>query len=149
VLVIEGVTPFQAIKRSTTLLKETWGNQVAVNFGFGLAYLALIVIAVVPAVVVANSEIVLALVVLFFSAPVLLGGTVFPDDARWHLPSGLVSVRLDGRELRLLPPTMLRYAYVTKEDRRSWSGGGSSTYGGRSATDTGHDLISRHGGPGF
>lgn len=36
VLVIERVGPIEAIRRSTRLLKESWGEQIVANFGFGL-----------------------------------------------------------------------------------------------------------------
>ena len=37
VLVVENVGPVDALKRSTTLLKRTWGEQIAGNAGIGLA----------------------------------------------------------------------------------------------------------------
>lgn len=40
VLVAEGVGPIEAIRRSASLLRETWGRQVASNFGFGVLGLA-------------------------------------------------------------------------------------------------------------
>lgn len=36
VLVIERLGPINAVKRSTSLLRETWGEQIIANFGFGL-----------------------------------------------------------------------------------------------------------------
>jgi len=48
VLAIEDVGPIEAIKRSTTLLKRTWGEQIAGNIGLGalsgLAFLAILLI---------------------------------------------------------------------------------------------------------
>lgn len=35
VLVVEDVGPFEAIRRSSQLLKKTWGEQIAGNFGIG------------------------------------------------------------------------------------------------------------------
>ena len=44
IIVSENLSPFAAIKRSSGLFKQTWGNQVTANFGFGifqiLAFLA-------------------------------------------------------------------------------------------------------------
>ena len=37
VLVVEGVGPIEAVKRSTQLLKKTWGEQIAGNLGIGAA----------------------------------------------------------------------------------------------------------------
>ncbi len=38
VLVVEGVGPIDAVKRSTQLLKKTWGEQIAGNLGIGAAF---------------------------------------------------------------------------------------------------------------
>ena len=36
VLAVEGIGPVDAIKRSASLLKQTWGEQIAGNFGLGM-----------------------------------------------------------------------------------------------------------------
>jgi len=36
IIVSENISPLSAIKRSSSLFKQTWGNQVAANFGFGI-----------------------------------------------------------------------------------------------------------------
>jgi len=38
ILVTEGVSPFEAIKQSTRLLKKTWGEQIVGNFGLGIVF---------------------------------------------------------------------------------------------------------------
>jgi hypothetical protein len=38
VLIIEGVGPIDAVKRSTQLLKKTWGEQIVGNIGIGAAF---------------------------------------------------------------------------------------------------------------
>lgn len=38
VLAVEGVGPIEAIKRSATLLRRTWGEQIAGNFGIGTVF---------------------------------------------------------------------------------------------------------------
>ena len=48
VLIIEGVGPIEAIKRSSGHLRRTWGEQFVSNFGFGI----LRFLAVLPAVLV-------------------------------------------------------------------------------------------------
>ena len=51
VLVMEKVGPVDAIKRSGALLKQTWGEQLAANFGmgavFGLATFAIVILGMV------------------------------------------------------------------------------------------------------
>ncbi len=49
VLIVEGLGPIAAIKRSGALLKGTWGNQVTANFSFSLIYLGAAVVAFLPA----------------------------------------------------------------------------------------------------
>ena len=39
VLVAENLGPVEAIKRSGSLLRQTWGRQIAASFGFGLVYI--------------------------------------------------------------------------------------------------------------
>ena len=49
VLVAEGIGPIGAIKRSSSLFRETWGRQFAASFGFGIVYFGALLIAIVPA----------------------------------------------------------------------------------------------------
>jgi hypothetical protein len=55
ILVIEGINPIEAIKRSVSLLKKTWGEQIAGNLGIGLIFtlltLGLLVVAI-PIIVI-------------------------------------------------------------------------------------------------
>lgn len=44
VLVVEGVGPFRAIQRSTSILRRVWGESLAANFGLGIVT----VLAVLP-----------------------------------------------------------------------------------------------------
>jgi hypothetical protein len=60
VFVIENVGPIDAVKRSGALLKKTWGEQIAGNFGmgavFGLIFLALILLFVPMMVALASTQ---------------------------------------------------------------------------------------------
>ncbi|HEX4823918.1 MAG TPA: DUF6159 family protein [Candidatus Polarisedimenticolaceae bacterium] len=38
ILVVEGIGPVEAVKRSTELLKKTWGEQIVGNIGIGFAF---------------------------------------------------------------------------------------------------------------
>ena len=67
VLVIEGVGPVQAVKRSTRLLKETWGEQIVGNFGIGTIFVLLtlgVILLGVPIIVAAIFTDSLALIIL-------------------------------------------------------------------------------------
>jgi hypothetical protein len=63
VLVVEGLSPIGAIKRSGALLRSTWGNQVTANFGFMFIYIVAVLIAVLPAVVLFSVSPFLGLIV--------------------------------------------------------------------------------------
>ena len=51
VLVVERVGPFRAIRRSGSLLRQTWGEQLTASFSFFLIYLIAMVIVAIPVVV--------------------------------------------------------------------------------------------------
>ncbi len=53
-IVVEGAGPVQAIKRSSSLFKRTWGEQFVSNFGFGLLFVAAVIVGAIPAFVVAQ-----------------------------------------------------------------------------------------------
>ena len=53
-IVVEGVGPIEAIKRSSSLLKRTWGEQVVSNFGFGLLFIGAALVGILPALVIAQ-----------------------------------------------------------------------------------------------
>jgi hypothetical protein len=75
VLVIEGVGPIEAVKRSAGLLKKTWGEQIAGNFSIGLIFgliAFLIVIAAVPLVYLAVTLESLAAIIAVVAIIVLL-----------------------------------------------------------------------------
>ena len=52
VLVAEETGPITAIKRSSSLFKRTWGEQVVANFGFGIIGIAAALVGLVPAILV-------------------------------------------------------------------------------------------------
>ncbi len=49
VLVVERRGPFDAVRRSTELLRRSWGEAIGANFGIGLLVLVLGVLAAAPA----------------------------------------------------------------------------------------------------
>ncbi|MCI0398093.1 MAG: DUF6159 family protein [Chloroflexi bacterium] len=81
ILVVEGVGPIEAVKRSAQLLKKTWGEQIVGNFGintiFGLLSFAVLLIAIPVTIAVAvavQSPVVIGLMVaLIVFALVCLG----------------------------------------------------------------------------
>ncbi len=51
ILVVERVGPFRAIRRSGSLLRQTWGEQLTASFSFFLIYLLAMLIVAIPVVV--------------------------------------------------------------------------------------------------
>ena len=78
VLVVEGVGPIDGIKRSAELLKETWGEQIAGNFGIGMVFGWLgfaVVLVSIPGIVLAvmaNQIWLVIMVVLLMVAALIL-----------------------------------------------------------------------------
>ena len=78
VLVVEGVGPIDGVKRSTNLLKRTWGEQIVGNFGigtvFGLLFVLLILVGVgaIALAVVSGSVALIITVVLLVVAAIML-----------------------------------------------------------------------------
>jgi hypothetical protein len=80
ILASEDIGPFQAIKRSVTLLKKTWGEQVVGNFGlgavFGLLTFGVILIGMLGiflAVSAQSTVLVVAIIILMVLIFVILG----------------------------------------------------------------------------
>lgn len=80
VLVAEGLGPIEAVKRSGSLLKKTWGEQLAGGLGmgavFGLIYLVTIplgVLAIVGAAIAESTVLIVAAVAVLVLALILVG----------------------------------------------------------------------------
>ena len=52
ILVSENVGPIGAIKRSSGLVRKTWGRQITASFGFMLVYILAVIIGLLPAFLV-------------------------------------------------------------------------------------------------
>ncbi len=82
VLVVEGVGPLEAVKRSASLLKQTWGEQIVGNLGMGAVFglLTFVMFLVgIPLIVVAastGSTVLIAAVALTFVMALILLGLV-------------------------------------------------------------------------
>lgn len=80
VLAVEGLGPIEAIKRSVSLLKKTWGEQIAGNFGLGAIFTIanlVIIFLFLPLIILALANqawvMVGVLVFIFFTILVLSG----------------------------------------------------------------------------
>ena len=82
VLVAEEVGPVEAIKRSASLLRKTWGEQLVGNFGIGTVFgliTVLLVVLMIPMIIIAaatQSLIFIAGVILLFVLAFITVGLV-------------------------------------------------------------------------
>jgi hypothetical protein len=68
VLVMEKAGPIEAIRRSTTLIKKTWGEALSAQFNVGMIFLAVFLVALIPLALV------VALGVYFLSVGLVILG---------------------------------------------------------------------------
>jgi uncharacterized protein DUF6159 len=93
VLVVEGLGPIAAVKRSGSLFKRTWGEQVISNAGIGLISLVAILIGAVPAALL-----------FLIGGPIAIAGIV--AFVAWVIAVTLVSSALTG----ILQTALYRFA---------------------------------------
>ncbi len=93
VIVIEKAGPVQAVKRSTAILKKTWGESLSANFGIStIAFFFML-----PAILLIGGGIFLA-----SAANVVLGGVAVGAGVLWLLVVSLVSSALSAIVLAAL-----------------------------------------------
>lgn len=73
VLVAEGVGPIEAIRRSGTLFRRSWGQQVTAAFGFGLVYFLATIAALAVSVAAFAVHVALGIPVAVFAFAIALG----------------------------------------------------------------------------
>ena len=52
VIVSENEGPISSIKRSASIVRQTWGRQITASFGFMLVYIIAIIVSVIPALLI-------------------------------------------------------------------------------------------------
>ena len=117
ILVAEGFGPIAAIKRSGSLFKRTWGEQVAANFGFGIVSFVAALVGAIPAVAVGA---------IYAPAGVAVGvvtvGAALVTVAALEaiFKAALYGYVADGRVAQGFSRNALENAYVPREQRRGW-----------------------------
>lgn len=116
VLAIEDVGPIDAIKRSTSLLKRTWGEQIAGNLGlgliFGLLIFGLIVIGIVVTILAASvhSTALIILTVCVFLLAILLTGLIH-STLNGIYTAAVYQYASDGKTSGLFNPQLVKNAF--------------------------------------
>jgi hypothetical protein len=116
VLVVEGVGPIDAVKRSTHLLKKTWGEQIAGNIGIG-AIFALAVLAVfllcggvlALAIAAQSPVLILADAAVFIAALMALG--LVGSTLSSIYTAAVYRYATEGDAGAMFPPTLVRDAF--------------------------------------
>lgn len=119
VLVVEGIGPIEAVKRSTSLLKRTWGEQVVGNAGIGLVFgLIAVGVVLVGAVLVAAAA-ATGLVVLIVLAILIAGAALAAVIAIGAALKGIFTAALyryaaDGQTDSYFRPDLIQGAFAPK-----------------------------------
>jgi hypothetical protein len=124
VLVVEGLSPFDALKRSTSLFQETWGKQFVANFGFGVAYFCLALVVIVPVALAFSASSALGIVTLvLLGAPLFIAGALVLYTMESIFRTALYRFATSGDAAGGFNERVLRGAYVDKEQRGGWGSG--------------------------
>jgi hypothetical protein len=102
VLIVEGVGPIDSVKRSASLLKKTWGEQLVVDGGIGLVFGLLLVaclvtwgVLVVP--LAAAQSVVAIVVVSAFMVLAIMGLILIQASLSGIFTAALYLYAMDGR----------------------------------------------------
>ena len=119
VLIIEASTPTYALTRSTDLFRNQWGKAVVANFGFGLGYFLVALIALAPAALLYFGLGSVLLAILVGGVLLSLGVAVVKALEAIFL-TALYDYAATGRVGREYTGEMLQGAYVAKSRRGGW-----------------------------
>ena len=106
VLVVERIGPISAIRRSGSLLRQSWGEQLTASFSFFIIYLLALLIVAIPVVILIFIAPVAAIIV-----GVILGGIAHRIRCRdgGHLQGRALRVGLGRQRQRVVrPPVALQ-----------------------------------------
>lgn len=122
VLVLEGLSPMEAVKRSSSLFRDTWGKQAVSNFGFGLLFFAVAIVATVPVLVALalGSLLAAGIIGVFLSLPIAVIGFAALVAMEGIFRAALYKFATTGNGT-ILPEDVFRNAYVDKSNRGSWT----------------------------
>jgi hypothetical protein len=119
VLAIEGIGPIDAIKRSVSLLKKTWGEQIAGNFGLGAIFgifNVLVLIVFVPLGVLAAMNqawaILAGLVLIVFTILILSG--LLNASLTGIYSAAVYQYAVTGKSNGFFEPKMVQEAFLAK-----------------------------------
>jgi len=115
VLVVEGLGPIDAVKRSCSILKKAWGESLVAQFGIGLPIFLAMIVAMIPAVlgVVSGNTIAMAagigITVMLAIVISLISSTL-----QTIIIAALYTYAAEGRVPQQFDETLLSSAYGRK-----------------------------------
>ncbi len=120
VLVMEDIGPIDAIKRSDTLLRKIWGEQIVANTGVGLALglitLLVMVVLGVPLMMISaatqSTVVIIAMVAIIVLAVTLIG--VFGAALNGAFQAALYNYATTGSAGQLFDESLVRSAFKPK-----------------------------------
>lgn len=119
VLIVEGIGPVEGIKRSASLLKRTWGEQIVGSAGigivFGLIGFAVILVGGGLVVLAAMTGLVVLIVLAVLIAGVALAATIAIGAAlKGIFTAALYRYAADGQTDTFFPSDLIQGAFVPK-----------------------------------
>jgi hypothetical protein len=119
VLVNEDVGPIDAVRRSVSLLKQTWGEQLGGNFGmgavFGLIMLALIIVFVgIITLVIATESAALAFIAFGLLAVAFIGLSLISSTLQGIFQAAVYRYATEGDAGSMFDPQMVAGAFKPK-----------------------------------
>ncbi|MBN1679795.1 MAG: hypothetical protein JW966_05855 [Anaerolineae bacterium] len=122
VLVVENVGPVEAIKRSGSLLKRTWGEQIIGNFSIGLVFgllsLAVIVVFGLPAILfaAATGSVVLIVLAVALIVMIVIGLNLISSTLQGIYVAALYRYAVEGVvDENYFPPELVEGAFRKKK----------------------------------
>jgi len=114
ILVVEGIGPFSAIRRSVAILRETWGEAIVANFGLGLIVLALMIVAALPAIAGAMMGGVWMFWLMGISLLIMILVALASSAAKAIQIAALYDYAAKGVSSDLIDADLLRRAFISK-----------------------------------
>lgn len=119
VLAIEGIGPIDAIKRSASLLKRTWGEQIAGNFGVSAVFTLInlgVLIVFIPLIILAavNQIWVLLGILAFLLVTILILSGLLNSSLTGIYTAAVYQFAVNGTTNGFFDPNMVQHAFAPK-----------------------------------
>lgn len=118
IIVIEQLGPFAAIKRSASLLTDTWGESVSSTFSLRLITFLLSLLGVLPIVgggfLIANQMAAIGIPLLLVGVLILLAISLISSALNSIILAALYIYAVEGRTADNFDPALIEHAFASK-----------------------------------